>query len=236
MNGRLGSSAAVLLALAVCATARAEQAPPVSNAAMPALPRAGATVESLVPSGWSIEQRHDADFNGDGRADALLLLRQGGTAAATMPARLLLVAIATARPAGYERVAANSELVPHDPSGRLEDPMADGEIIVRRGGFDLKIGMMPTGSYLAATMRYRFRLDGRCVRLIGFDRNETHRATLDTHDVSVNFLSGDVIEKTGNAQSGQEQTSRKQLARNPRRCLPELPSGWTFDPLAASPP
>jgi len=76
----------------------------------------------------------------------------------------------------------------------------------------------------------------KALRLIGFDRNETHRATLDTHDVSVNFLSGDVIEKTGNAQSGQEQTSRKPLARNPRRCLPELPSGWTFDPLAASPP
>jgi hypothetical protein len=227
----------VLLAVVLAATVRAEQVPPVNDAAMPALPRAGATVESLVPSGWSIEQRHDIDFNGDHRADVLLLLRERGTAQTTAPARVLLVAMATATPPGYERLAANGQLVPRDPSGRLEDPMADGEIIVRPGGFDLKIGMMPvTGSYLAATMRYRFRLEGRCVRLIGFDRSETHRATLDTHDISVNFLTAAVIDTTGNAQSGQDRASHKRLTRNPRRCLPELPNGWTFDPLAASAP
>jgi hypothetical protein len=156
-------------------------------------------------------------FQRNNRADALLLLRQH-TAGSTTPARMLLIAIATQTPTGYQLLAANAPLVPTDPSGRLEDPMADGEIVVRRGGFDLKIGMMPTtGSYLAATMQYRFRLGGRCVRLIGFDRNETHRATLDTRDVSVNFLTRAVVQTTGNAQSGATQTRRTRLAANPRR-------------------
>ena len=98
--------------------------------------------------------------------------------------------------------------------------MADGEITVRPGGFDLKIGMMPgIGSYLAATMRYRFRFERGCFRLIGYDRAETHRGTLDTRDVSVNFLTGAVIQTTGNAQSGRSQSQRSRLTANPRRCL-----------------
>jgi hypothetical protein len=56
-------------------TARSQVAP-ATDSATAALPRAGATVEALVPSGWSIEQRHEGDFNGDHRVDALLLLRQ----------------------------------------------------------------------------------------------------------------------------------------------------------------
>jgi hypothetical protein len=221
-----------LIILAFCVMTARSQVAPATDSATAALPRAGATVEALVPSGWSIEQRHEGDFNGDHRVDALLLLRQQ-TAGSTPPARMLLVAIATQPPGGYQLLAANARLVPTDPSGRLEDPMADGEIVIRRGGFDLKIGMMPTtGSYLAATMRYRFRLEGRCVRLIGFDRNETHRATLETRDVSVNFLTRAVVQTIGNAQSGAVQTRRGRLAANPRRCLPDLTSGWTFDPLA----
>jgi hypothetical protein len=225
---------ALLTALAIWPTVVAAQHGS-ADAAMPALPTAGATVESLAPEGWTIEQRHQADFNRDGSADALLLLRQAAVQGATPP-RILLVALATAKPRGFAVSAANARLVPRDPSGSVEDPMTDGEITVRPGGFDLKLGMMSgTGSYLTATMRYRFRLEGGCFRLIGYDRSETHRGTLDTSDVSVNFLTGAVIRTTGNAQSDGKETERSRLVVNPRRCLPDLPSGWTFDPMAAAP-
>jgi hypothetical protein len=209
----------------------AQSAPPV-DAPVPVLPAAGGTVESLVPPGWTIEQRHQADFNRDRRSDVLLLLRDNVAQGAT-PRRIVLVALATTQPSGYVRSAANAQLVPRDLSGQLEDPMADGEITVRPGGFDVRLGMMPgTGSYLAATMRYRFRYEGGCFRLIGYDRAETHRGTLDTRDVSVNFLTGAVIRTTGNAQSGRAQNQRSRLTANPRRCLDDLSSAWTFDPLA----
>jgi hypothetical protein len=228
--------AAALLALLVSwpALTAAQSTPPV-DAPVPALPPAGGTVESLVPRGWTIEQRHHADFNRDGRNDVLLLIRDNMAQGST-PRRIVLVALATAQPSGYVRSAANAQFVPRDLSGQLEDPMADGEIMVRPGGFDFQIGMMPaTGSYLAATMRYRFRFEGGCFRLIGYDRAETHRGTLDTRDVSVNFLTGAVIRTTGNAQSsGRTQSQRSRLTANPRRCLGDLPSGWTFDPLAAA--
>ena len=226
---------AALLALLVSSPAlTVSQSNAPADAPIPALPPAGGTVESLVPAGWAIEQRHQADFNRDGRTDILLLIRDNAAQGAT-PRRIVLVAFATAQPAGYVRSAANAQLVPRDLSGQLEDPMADGEITVRPGGFDLQLGMMATtGSYLAATMRYRFRFEGGCFRLIGYDRAETHRGTLDTRDVSVNFLTGAVIRTTGNAQSGRSQSQRSRLTANPRRCLGDLPSGWTFDPLAAA--
>jgi hypothetical protein len=231
----MGRLAALLAAVAVSPAIALAQATPTGDAALPMLPETAATVEALVPGGWTIEQRHQADFNRDGQADVLLLLREAA-AEGTTPQRMLLMALATATPPGYARSAANARLVPRDASGTLEDPMADGEITVRRGGFDLKLGMMSgAGSYLAATMRYRFRLEGRCFRLIGYDRAEMHRGTLETRDLSVNFLTGAVIRTTGNAQSNATQTRRARLSTNPRRCLPDLPSAWTFDPLAPAP-
>jgi hypothetical protein len=224
--------AALLAAVAVAPAIALAQVAPTGDAVLPTLAAAAASVESLVPEGWTIEQRHDADFNHDGQPDVLLLLREAAAKGAT-PRRILLVALATATPPRYERSAANARLVPRDASGTLEDPMADGEITVRPGGFDLKLSMMSSaGSYLAATLRYRFRLEGKCFRLIGYDRKETHRGTLETRDLSVNFLTGAVIRTAGNAQSNATQTRHARLATYPRRCLPDLPSGWTFDPLA----
>lgn len=232
---QMARAAALLAAAAVFPAIGLAQPAPAADAAMPALPAAAATVESLVPVGWTIEQRHRADFNRDGRADVLLLLRQA-TAEGATPPRMLLVALATARPPGYVLSAANARLVPRDALGTLEDPMAEGEITVRPRGFDLKLGMVSgAGSYQAATMRYRFRLEGGCFRLIGYERAETHRGTLDTRDMSVNFLTGAVIRTSGNAQSNATQSRRQRLADNPRRCLADLPSGWTFDPLAPAP-
>lgn len=225
----------MLAAIAVCLAIGLAQPASAADAAMPRLRAAAATVESLVPPGWAIEQRHLADFNRDGHADVLLLLRKAAAKGSTPP-RMLLVALATATPPGYALSAANAQLVPQDVSGMLEDPMADGEIAVRPGGFDLKLGMMlGAGSYLGATVRYRFRFQGGCFRLIGYDRAETHRGTLDIRDLSVNFLTGAIIQTTGNAQSNATQTQRGRLTANPRRCLADLGSGWSFDPLARAP-
>ena len=110
--------------------------------------------------------------------------------------------------------------------------MANGEISVAPGEFRLTIGMMPGGgSYQAATMRYDFRYEPGCFRLIRYVRAETHRATLATHDTTVDFLTGDVTDSTGNAGSGGTTTRRTRLEARARHCLSALPSGWTFDPL-----
>jgi len=229
---RLGRLHGQILALMLGGAAAGCAVPPPSAQTDPGSGGAEATtIENVVPQGWSIEQRHDADLNGDGRADVLLLLRSPAPADTTPP-RTLVVALGTSTPGRFTVEATNRELVPHDPSGRLEDPLADGGITPGQGGFELTLGMLSgVGSYEAATMRFGFRHEDGCVRLIRYRRAETHRATLATRDLSVDFLTGEVIETTGNAQSTDTDESRTRLQTNPRRCLSELPSGWTFDPL-----
>ena len=102
---RLRRVALLLAALAVWPAIADAQSKPPGDAPIPELPLRGGTVESLVPGGWTIEQRHQADFDLDGRTDALLLIRDTAEQGAT-PRRILLVALATAQPSGYVRSTA----------------------------------------------------------------------------------------------------------------------------------
>ena len=206
----------------------------------PGLPKRAASVAGFVPPGWVIEQQLPGNFNRDGRADALVLLRMAPTAVEQSPAdssaarlstpRVIAVLLGTRN--GYELSASNGRLVPQVDLNNQEDPMTDSELSVRPGGFDIRIGMTAGGgSYLGAVLHYRFRHQNGCFRLIGFDRRETHRATLDTHDLSVNFLTGAVVLATGNAQSDATRSRRERLAVNPRRCFQDLGSLVDFKPF-----
>jgi len=226
----------------------------VNAADTPVLPKRAASVASFAPPGWIIEQQLSKDFNRDGRADALVLLRpapmtaksgqpdaSGVAGATSVPGdssaavrlsapRMLAVLLGTR--SGYELSASNGRLVPQVDLASQEDPMADAELTVTPGGFDIKLGMTAgVGSYLGTALRYRFRRQDGCFRLIGYDRLETHRATLATQDLSVNFLTGAVVHTTGNAQSDATQVRRERLSANPRRCFQELDSAVDFRPL-----
>jgi hypothetical protein len=195
------------------------------------IPSKAATVREFVPQGWTLEQQKSADFNADGRKDVLLLLRRA-EAAKGSPERIIAVALrASSARAGYELFESNRQLIPRTDDESQENPMADGELIVRPRGFEVKFSLMSSsGSYQMMTVRYRFRFDRDCFRLIGYDRMETHRGTLDTRDTSVNFLTGAVIQRTGNAQSSGSKTRRHKLTSNPRLCLGKLESAATFNP------
>jgi hypothetical protein len=219
------ASAAVLQMLA------AAQSPvpgPVAPPPAVQVPARAAQPAQFVPEGWIVEQQKVADFNGDGRDDALLLMRP--RQASGVPQRILAVVLR--QRGGYTLAELNRRLIPQADGSAQEDPMADGELNARPGGFDLKLALVAgAGSYQMATVRYRFRYVGGCFRLIGYDRMETHRATLATHDVSINFLTGAVVHRTGNAQSDVREERSEKLKANPRRCFGDLTSAADFNPL-----
>lgn len=204
--------------------------PLLASAQAPALPARAAAVADFVPPGWTVEQQHEADLDRDGRADALLLLRGPGPAGRSPPRTL---AVLLGGPAGYRLAAANTKLIPQVDLTTQEDPLADGEIVVRRGGFDLRLALTAgQGSYLSASLRYVFRYQGGCFLLVAYDRLQTHRATLDTEDLGVDFVAGAVQLSRGNAQSDDDpKVHREPLATNPRRCLQDLGDAATFNPL-----
>lgn len=202
--------------------------------AAPELPPQAATTEAFVPAGWQIEQRQSVDLDRDGRRDAVLLLRPDAPppapGAGRSPERVL--AVLKSRPGGWSLAGANARLVPQVDLAAQEDPLVNGELLAERGSALLSLGLGSTaGSYLSATVRYRFRIEGGCVRLIGYDRLQTHRGTQDTQDTSVNFLTGVVLHTSGNAQGDTTAKRRARLAANPRRCLGDLDSAVSFAPL-----
>ncbi len=231
---RLGAWLVVGLAAVVPLSVAAQQ-PAAQAASVPTLPRRAATVAGFVPAGWQIEQQLAADLNHDSRPDLLLLLRTvpaqaGGSAAALSPQRLLAVLLGTS--GGYALSAANARLIPQLDLSTQEDPLANGELTVQPGGFELQLGLMASvGSYQSANLHYGFRLQGACWRLVRYDRLETHRATLDTQDLRIDFLTGQVLRTKGNAQTDVSQVQRSRLARQPRLCLPDLGSALSFKPV-----
>jgi hypothetical protein len=203
----------------------------------PTLPATAASPAGFVPAGWQIAQQVDADLNRDGRPDAVLLLQPDAPpappGAGRSPQRVLAVLLQQRQ--GWALVAHNARLVPQVDLATQEDPLVNGELATGKPGvFSLSLGLTSTaGSYLSALQTYRFRLDRRCVRLIGQDTLQTHRATQDTQDTRINFLTGAVVVRSGNAQTDATTQRRSRLADNPRRCLPDLDSALSFQPLGA---
>ena len=208
-------------------------------AAPPALPATAANPAGFVPAGWQISQQVAPDLNRDGRPDAVLLLQPDAPPAppgtGQSPERVLAVLLQQRQ--GWALVAQNARLVPRVDLATQEDPLINGELAVTPVGFSLSMGLTSTaGSYLSALQTYRFRLERRCVRLIGHDTLQTHRATQDTQDTSINFITGAVLVRTGNAQTDSTTQRRSRLADNPRRCLPDLVSAADFQPRPVLPP
>jgi hypothetical protein len=205
----------------------------------PALPATAASPAGFVPAGWQIAQQADTDLNRDGRPDAVLLLQPDAPPAAPgtgrSPERVLAVLLQQRQ--GWALLAENARLVPQVDLATQDDPLINGELAVTRNGFSLSLGLASTaGSYLSALQTWRFRLEHRCVRLIGLDTLQTHRGTQDTQDTSINFLTGAVVVRSGNAQTDSTTQRRSRLTHNPRRCLPDLVSAADFQPQPAPPP
>lgn len=201
----------------------------------PALPATAAGPAGFVPAGWQIAQQVSADLNRDGRPDAVLLLQPDAPPAppgtGRSPERVL--AVLQQQRSGWALVAQNARLVPQVDLATHEDPLVNGALAAGKpGGFSLSLGLTSTaGSYASAMQIYHFRLERRCARLIGHDTLQTHRATLDTQDTRINFLTAAVLVTNGNAQSDASTRRRSRLASNPRLCLDGLGSALSFQPM-----
>jgi len=194
----------------------------------PVLPAHAAGVEEFVPAGWALDQLARADFNADGREDAVVLLREErGADRSRSPQRILAVLVGDAT--GFTLVSQNAQLVPQLDLTTQEDPLANGQLAARRGEFDIKLGFWSgAGSYLSAIVQYQFALRGGCVQLVRYDRLEMHRASLETNDLSIDYLTGKInrtSEKAGNRVV--TDTVSPEL---PRHCLADLGSAAEFSP------
>ncbi|HEX8640185.1 MAG TPA: hypothetical protein VF704_03410 [Allosphingosinicella sp.] len=237
---RFTGPVAALLLVPAPATAQELAIPPVDY---PALPVSAASAEAFVPAGWRIDALEEGDLNGDGADDLAFVLREQDPANVidnagfgpdrfdTNP-RMLAVALAERR-GGYRLVAQNHRLIPRHTEPVLDDPFdPEGEALkIERGTLKLSlIRFASAGGWDSGGTAFTFRWQDGALRLIGFDWDNVQRASGETREVSINFLTRRVRSASGNIERDDEQVRWSRIPAGPLPTLDEIGDGLEFDP------
>jgi hypothetical protein len=228
------------LALALAfgpASASADDAIP--EVSFPTLPARAQAAADLVPTGWSVEKEARGDLNRDGRPDVVLLLRMtdpanvvsnegfGAQRLDTNP-RLLVVAFADAETDALSLALADHTLIPRHTDPLMEDPFHDVSLV--RGTLQLSLGsFMSAGSWSVTNVKFTFRHQDGCFRLIGYDATDYQRNTEELSKLSVNYLTRKVQRSSGSSDDAMNETWRSFEVRE-LPCLEAVGDGLEFQP------
>lgn len=216
----------------------------IPDVSYPRLVEQAATPEQFVPAGWKLEQLITGDLNKDSREDAVLVLRQ------TDPDNILTLDWAPDQPvdtnprilaaafadgiSGYTLALQNHALIWRQTSPTESDPLSEaGGVSIDRGSLKVDLYYFSSaGGSDMGVISYRFRHEKGEFRLIGYDRDNTHRMSGETTHTSVNLLNRNVIIKTGHIENAEVKTVTRKLKAGPPVTLADVGDGAAYDPLA----
>lgn len=229
---------AILLLLGACvATAAADDPPP---ATYPKLAAQAATLDGFVPQGWRLENSLAGDLNGDGRPDAVLILRDNDpkkfieTGRESMPKfdtnpRILAVAFAGDK-GGYTLGLENRTFIARTDDPFQQDPLDPNGI--QEGGIAIKNGTLRvTLGYFGGNMgrmTYTFRFQNGRFEMIGYDRVDVTRNSGVMSDLSINYSTGAMVRKKGHISEDKEKVTRSKLPKKPLLTLEQVGDGLAF--------
>lgn len=239
-----GFVAALLLLVCAGPVIADDGIPNLPAASYPKLAPHGASVEAFVPVGWRLESKIAGDLNGDGRPDAVLVLRDNDpkkivdTGRQSMPRfdtnpRILAVVFATTQ-GGYDLALENHTLIARTTDPWQQDPLdpngiQEGEVAIKNGTLRVTLG------YFAGDMgriTYTFRFQNGRFELIGYDRVNVTRNSGVMTDLSVNYSTRRVERKVGHISNDENKVTRTKLPAKPLLSLPQISDGLAFEPLS----
>ncbi|MFA7542142.1 MAG: hypothetical protein WCZ02_08665 [Lysobacterales bacterium] len=200
----------------------------------------------FVPPGWRLEHQVRGRLDGDQRDDALLILRMedpanliddpvSGPASFDTNPRMLVAAVATAD-GGWRRVMADHALVPRPQSPVMADYLGEdaaGAVQIRHNR-TWTLGLhswTSAGGWSRRDVTYTFRLEGECMRLVGYDETDVHRGSGDINQTSVNYLTGRAWTQLGHISEDESRPQRwTRLATRARICIDDIGHGLSFEP------
>lgn len=236
----------LFIAVAACAaSAPSAQAFDLPEVTYPRIAERAATPEAFVPPGWRLEHLARGRLDSDAREDALLVLRMDAAANVvdndgmgpprfdTNPRMLLaLVAEADGR---WRRVMVDHRLVPRPESPVMSDYLGDdaGAAVVIRANRTWAVSLdsfASAGSWTMSHRTFTFRLEGDCMRLVGFDQNSVHRASGATLTESVNYLTGRAWTQAGTISDAPGPQQPMRLQSKAPVCITDIGNGFGFEP------
>ena len=138
-----------------------------------ALAQHAATPQAFAPKGWSVEANATGDLNGDGKPDAVLVLKDAKG--------VRMIAVAFGGAGGYDLAAQNSKLLPVDSS--------DAQDTFDKGGLAIKGRVLNIRTdQLRGNTTYSFRFQNGRFELIGYHSVGADAGTIE--DDSYNFSTG----------------------------------------------
>lgn len=210
----------------------------VPPASYPKLLRQALSVEAFIPQGWRLEMSKSGDLNGDGRPDAVLVVRDGDPNKFidagrdqkfdTNP-RILVVALADAA-GGYDLVLENHTLIARTTDPFQQDPLdpngiQEGEVAIKNGTLRITLGYF--GGNMGR-MTYTFRFQNGRFEMIGYDRVDVTRNSGVMNDVSINYSTGVMVRKKGHISNDSEKKTRSFLPRMRLLTLEQVGDGLAF--------
>lgn len=218
----------------------------IRDVVYPAIAEHAPTPEAFVPEGWRLEHLARGRLDEDDREDALLVLRMDDPAnvidnTGFGPDRFdtnprMLVALLAQADGRWRQVMRNHRLVPRPESPVMDDYLDDdpASAVTIRPNRTWSVALRSWASAGSWSMRqaaHTFRLEGDCMRLVGYDDMHLHRATGETTTTSVNYLTGRAWIRPGSIEHdtpGPERRTR--LVANPRLCIDDVGDGLSFMP------
>ena len=212
----------------------------VPTVTYPKLVQRASSIAGFVPKGWVLEQTKTGDLNGDGRADAVLVLHQNdprnilenkdGFGVARLNSNPRIVAVVLTRAGGgYDLIAENHRLIPRYDAPNMDDPF--DSVTLKKSAFRVTTHYWASaGSWTEWTTSFLFRYQNGCVRLNGYDRNDRQRNSGEEQGISVNFLTGQVKKTVYDPLKDKTSANWSRLSKNPKRCFEAMGNGWEFEP------
>lgn len=162
------------------------------------LRKTGKTLEELIPNGWRILDSKVGDLNQDGILDLVFAIQNTdknsmelndgvGSDSIDLNPRILGIYFATASGIFNQKLVSKDFIILRG-SPTMDEPF-EGFSINKKGILDINFRFwFSAGSWSMSNHKYRFRFQNNAFELIGYDSNEANRATGESTDYSVNFL------------------------------------------------
>lgn len=162
------------------------------------LPDQAKSFEKIIPKDWRLLDSISADLNQDGIKDLVFAIQSTdqnkieinnglGIDSIDLNPRVLAIYFGTESGELKKKLISEEFIILRD-SPTMDEPF-EGFHINNKGVLDINFRFWySAGSWSMSNHTYRFRYQNNDFVLIGYDSNEAHRASGETTDYSINFL------------------------------------------------